>query len=234
MLTEMAMPPPPQSKSDPYWSIARCYSRCLDPIILRWKKRGMMLCPPLSGMHVLDVGCGTGAHLKLYQIGGCSAFGIEISPGMIATSRQKHNGRLNLCLANATRIPCRNQAFDLILLSMMIHEISPVNRLAVLAETVRVLKDSGRILIIDYHSGRVNHPIGRLLKGAIMLIEMAAGNAHFSNYRNFMKNDGIVPLLQKQRIVIRHQELAGHGNIGLYVLQKDLSADANLHITPSY
>lgn len=227
MMNKNTIPSPQPYKSDPYWNVARCYSLCLDPIIIKWKKKGMVLWPPRKGMRVLDVGCGTGAHLNLYQGAACDVFGIEISSGMIAASRQKYKERLNLCRADAARIPFRNQAFDLVLLSMMIHEISPQIRSPVLAEAKRVLKDSGRVLIIDYHCSQVKNFRSRLLRGIIALVEMSAGSEHFNNYRNFIKNEGVFPLLKTQRLALKRHATAAQGNIGLYVLQKELNTDTN-------
>ena len=213
-------------QNDPYLTIARLYGTCLDPIIMRWKKKALKLWPPRKGMVVLDAGCGTGAQLNLYRFYGCSVFGVEISTGMIAAARQKFRGSLNLCQGNAGRMPYRNQTFDLILLSMMLHEIAPDNRSMVLAETERVLKDSGRILIIDYRVGRPNPPLGWLFKIVITLIEMAAGRPHDDNYRNFMKTGGLPPLLKKHRLTVERHGIAGRGNIGLNIVAKDLSATA--------
>jgi ubiquinone/menaquinone biosynthesis C-methylase UbiE len=215
---------------DPYATVARCYGICLDPFIIRWKKKALMMWPPRNGLVVLDVGFGTGAQLNLYRFYGCSVFGIEISAGMIATARQKFQGSLNLCRGNAGRMPYRNQTFDLILLSMMLHEIPPDTRSVVLAETKRVLKDSGRVLIIDYRAGRPNRPLGRMLKGVITLIEMAAGRPHFENYRNFMKTGGLPPLLRKHRLTLERHDISGRGNIGLNLVRKDLNADRNLDL----
>jgi ubiquinone/menaquinone biosynthesis C-methylase UbiE len=211
---------------DPYTGVARCYGVCLDPIIIRWKKKALKLWPPRKGMVVLDAGCGTGSQLNLYRLYGCSVFGVEMSAGMIAAARQKFESSLNLCRGNAGRMPYRNQTFDLILLSMMLHEIPLDTRSVVLAETERVLKDSGRILIIDYRVGRPNQPLGRLFKGIITLIEMAAGRPHYDNYRNFMKTGGLPPLLKKHRLTVERHDIAGRGNIGLYIVGKDLRATA--------
>ncbi|MDF1593990.1 MAG: methyltransferase domain-containing protein [Desulfobacterales bacterium] len=209
-----------KSRNDPYAESARLYGACLDPIIIRWKKKALKLWPPRKGMVVLDAGCGTGAQLNLYRYYGCSVFGVEISGGMIAAARKKFQGLLNMSQGNADRMPYRNQAFDLILLSMMLHEIPPDTRTAVLAETRRVLKDSGRILIIDYRAGRPNRPMGRLFKSVISLIEMAAGRPHYDNYRNFMETGGLTPLLKKHRLIVAGHDTAGRGNIGLNIVQK--------------
>ncbi|MEW6673346.1 MAG: class I SAM-dependent methyltransferase [Thermodesulfobacteriota bacterium] len=217
----------PYKTVDPYAAAARFYGRCLDPVIIRWKRKAMRLYRPRRGAAVLDVGSGTGAQLNLYHSYGCRVFGIELSAGMIAAARQKYHRLSNLCRGNAARMPYRDQAFDLILLSMMLHEIPPDIRQVVLAETERVLKDSGRVLIIDYRAGHATASPGRLFRGLITLVEMAAGRPHFENYRNFMKTGGLPPLLKNYRLTIDRHDTAGSGNIGLHLLRKDLSKNEN-------
>jgi ubiquinone/menaquinone biosynthesis C-methylase UbiE len=226
-MPERFTPAEPKLLDDPYAAVARCYGTCLDPIIIRWKKKALKMRPPRNGMIVLDVGCGTGAQLRLYRAYGCRVFGIEMSAGMIAAA-QKSEGSLNLCRGNAARMPYRNQTFELILLSMILHEIPADTRSAVLSETVRVLKDSGRILIIDYRVGRTNL-LGRLFKGAITLVEMAAGRPHFENYRNFIASGGLPPLLTNHRLALERHGSAGRGNIGLFLVRKDLGFEKQLN-----
>ncbi len=47
----------------------------------------MKVYPPKEGMLVLDVGCGTGTNLSLYHEAGCSVFGIDSSPAMLAEAK---------------------------------------------------------------------------------------------------------------------------------------------------
>ena len=69
--------------SDPYKKIAKKYDRYVEPSIAALRQTGMKMYKPKGGMHVLDVGCGTGTNLMLYHEAGCKAFGIDLSPGMV-------------------------------------------------------------------------------------------------------------------------------------------------------
>lgn len=204
---------------DPYGSVAGFYGTFLDPFIISWKKKALGLFPPQKAMTVLDAGFGTGAQLNLYHRYGCRIFGIEISNGMIAAARKKYKDRLNLCRGNAGRMPYRDQSFDLILLSMMLHETSARMRSAVLQESRRVLKDSGRILIIDYRLGP--HGVsGQIFKAIINIIERAAGKPHFQNYRDFIKNGGLPPLLRQHGWTVEKHGITACGNIGLTLARR--------------
>ncbi len=42
------------------------------------RKTSMRMCPAKKGMNVPDMGCGTGAHVKLYQKEKCNVFWIDL------------------------------------------------------------------------------------------------------------------------------------------------------------
>ena len=47
----------------------RACQGCAEALALR--QIGLKMYPPQEGMQVLDIGCGTGVHLKMYQEKGC-------------------------------------------------------------------------------------------------------------------------------------------------------------------
>jgi len=81
---------------DPYRKAAGIYDRLLEPLNKGLRSLGVCMLPPEQGMKVLDVGCGTGIHLSLYQKTGCNLYGIDSSPAMLDIASQI---RLGLCQA---------------------------------------------------------------------------------------------------------------------------------------
>ena len=67
--------------------------------------------PVNEGITVLDIGCGTGAHLRLYQKEKCNIYGIDLSAAMIDVARKKLGEEANLSLGSATDMEFGNDQF---------------------------------------------------------------------------------------------------------------------------
>ncbi len=178
----------------------------------------MKLQPPAEGMRVLEVGCGTATFLDLYERKGCIAVGIDSSLAMVDTARRKLIGRASIHIGDASRLPYGKRVFDLIIMSMTLHEMPSSVRPTVLNEACRVLKESGRILIIDYHHGPPRSPLGHVSKISSYWIEFVAGGEHFRNYRNFLAAGGLPALIDPHQLSIVNEKIVGWGNIALYLL----------------
>jgi len=68
------------------------------------------------GQRVLEVGCGTGAHLEIFLRGELNAVGVDISPHMLHVARQKLGRRVRLCLGDAGNLPFKGESFDCVAL----------------------------------------------------------------------------------------------------------------------
>lgn len=108
-----------------------------------------------SGERVLDVGCGTGAvtipvKKKVGNHG--TAVGIDPDPVMIAVARRKakrENLEVDFRVGVIEFLPFPDATFDAVTSSLMMHHLSEPLRVKGLAETFRVLKPGGRILIAE-------------------------------------------------------------------------------------
>jgi ubiquinone/menaquinone biosynthesis C-methylase UbiE len=144
---------------------------------------GIRMFRPAEDMHVLDVGCGTGTHLELYQRYKCRLYGIDLSPAMLEIARDRLGESAQLDLGDAADMPYTDDRFDLIICMISLHEMSPETRSAVLDEMMRVLKSDGRILLVDYHPGPYRPLQGWISKLIITVSELVAGREHWRNYR---------------------------------------------------
>ncbi len=138
---------------DAYRKIAGIYDRLFENMNKGLRLAGIRMFRPSKGMNILDVGCGTGTHLELYQRYGCNLYGIDLSPSMLEVARARLGDSTRLELGDATSMPYENHKFDLIISMLSLHEMAPQIRSGVLSEMKRVLKDDGHILLIDFHPG---------------------------------------------------------------------------------
>jgi ubiquinone/menaquinone biosynthesis C-methylase UbiE len=67
----------------------------------------------IPGQALLDIGCGTGSHLKLFQKSGLDAAGLEPSIFMLKRAKEKQEGKSKLILAEGEHLPIKDKAFDL-------------------------------------------------------------------------------------------------------------------------
>ena len=203
---------------DPYRRTARWYDPLFEPLNTDLRQIGIKMLPPIKGMSVLDVGCGTGTYLDLYQQAGCEVFGIDSSPAMLQVARQKLGDRATLELGDASQMPYSEGTFDLVIVTLVFHEMPNPTRSTVISESKRVLKENGRMLIIDYHPGPIHFPKGWLFKGLITFIEFMAGWKNFKNYRDFLARGGVPILADQHGLNTTEIKIVTGGNLGLYIL----------------
>jgi len=77
------------------------------------KKLMIDLLKPRSGQTLLDIGCGTGRHLKLFQEMGLKVIGIDPSPFMLKNATKKVKDNSSLFLGTGENLPFEDKEFDL-------------------------------------------------------------------------------------------------------------------------
>jgi ubiquinone/menaquinone biosynthesis C-methylase UbiE len=212
---------PSSASGDPYAKKAKGYDAFVEPFVSVLRVIGMKMFPLDKGMSVLDVGCGTGTLLKLYQKTGCTIVGIDASPSMLEIARAKLTKRAELHLGDASNLPFPDELFDLTLAMFILHETPASIRSSVIKEAKRVTKRSGRFLAIDYYPGPARFPWGWLYRIVTFFLELLAGREHFQNYRDFMVKGGLQPLIAANGLTIDKKKIVGGGTAGLYLLRCD-------------
>lgn len=169
--------------TDPYRNSAALYDFVVGPLNIFIKRVRMKLAPPMQGMKVLDVGCGTGSDLALYCQAGCNGYGVDLSPAMLKVARKKLGDSADLRLCDAAKMPFQDEFFDLILSTYTLHEMPYENRSAVIREMIRVVKRDGRLLLTDFLPGPFPFPVGWMNRLLILILELMAGREHLNNGR---------------------------------------------------
>lgn len=200
---------------DPYRNISGIYDRIFDNMNKGLKIVGIKMFRPSKGMNILDVGCGTGSHLELYQRYECNLYGLDLSPSMLEVARKRLGNNAQLDLGNATDVPYEDNKFDLVITMLSLHEMSPETRSGVFSEIKRILKQDGHILLIDFHPGPYKPIQGWISKGIIFFSELAAGREHCKNYRQFMKTKVLKTLLSQHKLNIEKESILAGGTFAI-------------------
>lgn len=108
------------------------------------------------GLSVLDIGCGTGtlaiAAWRRSQPGG-SVAGTDISASMLEVARRKARragAAVRFRQGDATSLPFDDAEFDVVTMTTVMHAVPENQRKRCIAETRRVLRPAGRLVLIDF------------------------------------------------------------------------------------
>lgn len=104
---------------------------------------------PLRASRFLDIACGTGRWMRVFQQRGSQVFGVDFSPEMLLEASRKPGLAGCLSLAEACRIPIADGAVDLTLCSFAIGYMSSPQD--AIAEMARVSRQGGRVVVTDLH-----------------------------------------------------------------------------------
>jgi len=104
----------------------------------------------VSGLRILDVGCGTGRHAKRLAEVGAWVTGIDFSAGMLARARTKASDRVRFVVGDLHhRLPFQEGEFDRVICCLVFDHIRDVAE--VLSEMRRVCRRDGVILVTTLH-----------------------------------------------------------------------------------
>ncbi|KIG15307.1 methyltransferase [Enhygromyxa salina] len=111
----------------------------------------LSLLPDVSGLHVLDAGCGPGFYTQELLRRGATVVGVDVTPAMIELTRALVGDRAELHVSDLAKplYFAKDATFDLIIAPLMldyIEEWTPV-----FAEFARVLRPGGRLVYSHSH-----------------------------------------------------------------------------------
>lgn len=140
-------------------AIARTYDRANRAMTFgcdkRWRKALIKHLPEREHLHLLDCATGTGDQLLACFKGKrsiASAIGIDLSEKMLHFARAKmlrhpEGARIQFLRADVLDLPFQDKTFDAVTMAFGIRNVIDVER--GLAEIARVLKPSGRVLVLE-------------------------------------------------------------------------------------
>ncbi len=131
----------------------------------RWKKKLVSLAPNQSKQKILDVATGTGDLVELFlkQNLNVQICGLDFCPTMIEQAQKRFSAysQVEFQVGDALKLPYENEHFDVVTISFGIRNVSDPHQ--ALAEMGRVLKPTGKILILEF--GQVRNPLLKRIYG---------------------------------------------------------------------
>jgi ubiquinone/menaquinone biosynthesis C-methylase UbiE len=127
------------------------YHRMLDDLEMR-------ICAPLAtGRRVLEAGCGTGLILGRLAQHADSAWGVDLSPGMVRVAKQRG---LNVVLGSVTDLPFADDSFDLVCSFKVLAHVPDIGR--ALSEIARVTRPGGQMVLEFYNPWSLRYVAKRI------------------------------------------------------------------------
>jgi len=158
---------------------------------------------------ILDLCCGTGNQLKFLSKNGFSNLHcLDLSEAMLRVAQQG-NYPIKIYHQDAAKTNFEDAVFDVVMLSFAVHEKDRETQESILDEAYRLLKEDAFILIVDFVFDDKTKKMGSL---GIRLIEKMAGGEHYSNFKKYIRNNGLASLMKEDKFkFIKNHRMAFNG-----------------------
>jgi ubiquinone/menaquinone biosynthesis C-methylase UbiE len=119
-------------------------------------RRGILDFISNEKLRVLEICIGTAANSIVIAENRKEAeiLGIDLSEEMLLIAKEKIEKRniknINTIIMDATNMNFQDSYFDVILISLVLHEVDENTRNKIMKEGQRVLKDTGKIIIVEW------------------------------------------------------------------------------------
>ncbi|MBK7381197.1 MAG: class I SAM-dependent methyltransferase [Ignavibacteriales bacterium] len=148
---------------------------------------------------VIDVGCGTGRFSFSVADGVNKVVGIDLSKKNIDKANQtfskNSNERISFLHTNLSTLISQNFHFDYAVMTYVIHEVNEEDRINLIKELSQI---ADKIIIGDYLTPKP----GGFWSALNEVVEFAAGNEHYRNYKNYVRKGGLQDLADKAELKI--------------------------------
>jgi len=108
----------------------------------------------VSGLNVLDVGCGPGVVSNRLALSGAKVVGIDNSTQMIKIARANYGNHVEFFEEDVQKLPFADESLDLVTDSYVFNHLDKKSLEGALAEIHRVLKKGGKLVMMEPHPFR--------------------------------------------------------------------------------
>jgi cytosine/adenosine deaminase-related metal-dependent hydrolase/SAM-dependent methyltransferase len=138
------------SPRDGYRLVSSVYDLEPNPIISLEQRFLEQLLPPVNGLDVVDLGCGTGRWLaKFAEKAPRSLVGMDFSAEMLAQAKLRLGTSANLVLADCSNLPFPRSSANIIVCSFLMSYLPDLDTFA--HQIRRLLRPGGSIFLSDLH-----------------------------------------------------------------------------------
>ncbi len=195
---------------------ARIYDPVVDPYIKKLRLQVLDLANKYRPANVLDVCCGTGHQLKILGKHGFRVTGIDLSDQMIKVS-EKGQQNVNCVKGDATNMPFDDDSFEMVMITLALHENTAETAKKILNEMFRVVTPEGKIILVDYE---LSDKTRRDARFVTKTVEWMVGGDHYRNFRKYLDFGGLPHLLKDMKYnAIEEFRYAGH-SLAILVIEK--------------
>jgi demethylmenaquinone methyltransferase/2-methoxy-6-polyprenyl-1,4-benzoquinol methylase len=171
--------------------------------------------PDNKDIRILDLCCGTGDQLGYFKDAGyINLYGLDLDPGMIAFAKTQSVG-IDYIVGDAANTGLPDASFDVITISLALHDKNQALREAILREAARLIRPDGHILAADFAFDDRTTFMGRFL---ITAVEGFAGGEHYRNFKDYRNRGGMLEILPKNMFVIKEMARVLKNGIGVWKL----------------
>jgi 2-polyprenyl-3-methyl-5-hydroxy-6-metoxy-1,4-benzoquinol methylase len=183
-----------------HWYDGWFYDRLIAPNQDRLFNEIKKIIAPESS--VIDVGCGTGRFSFFISDKVQKVVGIDLSIKNINKANQtlskKNNSKISFHHTNISSLISQNFHFDFAVMTFVIHEVNPEDRMELLKQMAQV---ADKIIIGDYLV-----PVSRGFWSTINeIVEFLAGKEHYGNFKHFVANKGLFGLIDKTGLKVEQE-----------------------------
>ena len=194
-----------QNLNAEYSKFAKVYDIAVK-LLPVWKTWIKTVIPHFEGTRILEASFGTG-YLLMHCANKYETYGIDLNHEMVETARknlsQKHM-KAQLLQANVEQLPFPDAYFDTVINTMAFTGYPNAKR--AMSEFYRVLKDGGKLLIVDFE-----YPANRNRAGYWLTKLMASAGDTIRDTSN---------ILQDFSFKFTEEEIGGFGSVHFYKARK--------------
>lgn len=150
-------------------------------LLTKIRRRAVQALSSDKQMNILDIACGTGALTLDLAKFGHDVIGLDLDRNMLKYAKQKlqkYKG-IRLVQGDASQLLFEDFVFDAVTICFAMHDVPFEIGIKILKECKRVIKQNGKIIIIDYNEPK-KHIVSSLVNQIARIYESP-------NYDNFVR-----------------------------------------------